>query len=225
MPDDKVAPGSEPAAGAAPGTPAPTTTPVTVDTVTLTKGEGDSFTDAEGKKWVPEHHLMAAKEGAKTELATAQTAHDTALTGVRSELSESQTATAAARAEAQTAKSALAEGVGSSEELTKTKESLVTANTAITAGNEALLKSSRENIMLRYGVAADKLEGKDQTALGLYAEALASVGAKPGNGAGQYPIGGGIPGAQQPETPLERADRVMNSAPRYSGSRNPEKVT
>lgn len=210
-------PGSPPATPA-PGTPAPSGAPSTPSSPVSPelKVEGDKMFVG-GKEVVYASDLAAVKEGSEKQLEKAETAHNQALGDLRQELSTAQTNVADLTAKLNTANQASQAGTASTQEADKLKQDLEAANTKVTGAETRILELKRTHLKDFYRVPEEQLKDKTVVQLDALEEALKVVGAN--RGAGNYAFGAAPGGGAPPETPIDRAKRVLANTP-YLGVRN-----
>ena len=176
----------------------------------------------DGRKYVKESDLIAAKESLQGRLEEAQTAHNTAVDGLRLEVSQAQTEVAKANAALEEAKAAQVQGGISEEEVSRIKQESVDAKTKLSETEVKTLDYRRKYIMTAYNIpegsdTAQRLVEKDMSQLDSFEEALKALSTGRG-GPGNYAIGGGGAGAT-PQTPMDRAKELIAGTP-YRGVRN-----
>ncbi len=225
MPDPEPgapgAPSNEPAPAATPPPPAPAApTPEPVaPTAKVEVKDGQVVVD--GKKYVAEHHLLAAKESLEGKLNQQQTAHEAAIDTARLEASAAQQTIATLNAKITENEEARLTGAVTDTEAASVKQELETAKSSIvtlTADAGRALELRRANLILQYGVTPDTIKEKDMKALDSFEEALKAVSTAK-DGAGPYALGSGS-GDAAPQTPIERAAKILESTP-VQGVRNP----
>lgn len=161
------------------------------------------------EKMIPERDLIAVKEGAKKELKDLKTAHKAELDSANTGLSEIQQKLLQAEASVEKLGEAATQSSGSAEELEKVKTELVTAQKrSEELGNKAL-EYRRSIVVATYGIPADTIKDKTTEELDQFESALKAVSAA--KGVGNYAVGGGG-GASAPESPQERAKRILAEA-------------
>ena len=182
----------------------------------------DGAVTVDGKKYVAESHLLAAKNSLEGKLTQQQTAHDTAIDAAKLDTSAAQKTIAELNAKALVVEEARKTGAVSDTEAASIKQELETAKSSIvtlTADAGKALELKRANLVLQYGVASDTIKEKDMTQLDSFEEALKAVStAKGGGGVGNYAIGGGS-GDAAPKTEIERTAAVLAATP-VRGVRN-----
>ena len=201
-------------------TPAPEPTPV-APTAKVEVKEGKVVVD--GKSFVAESDLIAAKKSLEGQLTTQQTAHETAIDAAK--LSESAALKEVATLNAKITENEQARQAGAvtDEAAAKVKQDLETAKSSIETLSTSALELRRANLVLQYGVASDTIKEKTMPELDAFEEALKAVSTARGGGVGPYATGGGT-GEAAPQTPIERAAKVLESTP-VRGSRNPPPTT
>jgi len=176
----------------------------------------------DGKSYVKESDLMAAKESLTKQLETAQQTHNSAIDSLKLEVSAAQTEVAKANAALEEAKKARTSGDISAEDLSKAKQEAETAKTELTKAQTANLDYRRKYILIAYNIPPNSDVGKslaDKTPAQLDAleEALKALQVK-GSGPGNYAVGGGGSGTTPP-TAMDRARDILSKTP-YRGTRN-----
>jgi len=206
-----------------PETPTPTT-PTPAPQMKEPKVEiKDGITLINGKKYVPESDLLAAKKGLESQLETAQTTHNQSIDAARLELSAEQQKVADLSAQLQQAKEGAQAGVTSDEEVTRIKNELATAQSSIESLTNQVnqtLDLRRRLLAIQYSIPVESLADKDMQALDSFEEALKALGTSRAGGPGKYAIGGGGTEAK-PMTDMERAKQNLANTP-YKGVREPE---
>lgn len=163
---------------------------------------------------VPEADLIAAKKGLQKDLKDAQTAHDAAITELQGKLSTAANSLATAEAKVQTLEEKNSQSV-SSEELTKAKDELKAAQESSEGLATKVLEYRRKNIVTGFGIPEDTIKDKTLEQLGHLEEALTLV--KATGGVGNYAAGAGGGGGAGPETPMDRAKRILAEAEAKKG--------
>lgn len=209
--------GSEPPQTPA-GTPEPETKPAIVEpTAKVEIKEGKVTVD--GKAFVAESDLIAAKKGLEGKLDAQQKAHDLAVDAAKLEVSTAQQEVATLNAKIMETEEARKTGAVSDEDAAKVKQDLEASIASIEKLTASTLEYRRALMVLRYGVAEDTIKDKTIPELDAFEEALKAVATAKG-GAGPYAIGGGT-GEAAPATDMERAAKVLESTP-VRGVRNAE---
>lgn len=204
----------EPTKGA-PGSPGEGEKPPDEPTTPAPAAEDKMLVD--GRKVVFESDLIAAKESLQKDLDAAKVQATADVTKMTDDLSVANTALTNANAKLQEAEQARATGATSEEEVARLKQEAETAKaTAETASTNALTYR-RAAIATTYNVKPEELEGKDMVQLEAFEQALKAITSS-GGGIGAYAIGGGG-GDTEPETPMDRAGKVLESTP-IRGTRN-----
>jgi len=196
-------------------TPEPTPTPI-ASTAKVEVAEGKVTVD--GKKFVAESDLIAAKKSLETQLETQQTAHDTATNAASLATSEAQQKIATLTAKIKENEEALSTGAVTAEEAARVKTELETAKSSIETLTTSTLELRRANLVLQYNVAPDTIKEKTMPKLDAFEEALKAVSTARGGGVGPYAIGGGT-GEAAPQTNIERAAKILETTP-VRGVRN-----
>ncbi len=212
--------GSEPVAPATtpePTTPAKSPEPVPVATTAKVEVKEGKVT-VDGKAFVAESDLIAAKKSLEGQLTTQQTTHEAAINTAKLETSEAQKQIATLNAKITENEQARQTGAVSDEDAAKVKQELETAKSSIETLSASALELRRANLVLQYGVVPDTIKEKNMPQLDAFEEALKAVSTARGGGVGPYAIGGGT-GEAAPQTPIERAAKVLESTP-VRGVRN-----
>lgn len=194
----------------------PTTPEPVKDEAKVEVKEGKVLVD--GKPFVAESHLIAAKKSLEGQLKTAQTTHETAIDAAKLEASEGQKQIAELNAKVTENEEARKAGAVTDEEAAKVKQDLETAKSSIETLTTSALELKRANLVLQYGVAPDTIKDKDMPALDSFEEAIKAVSTARGGGVGNYATGGGT-GEAAPQTDIERAAKVLETTP-VRGVRN-----
>jgi len=172
----------------------------------------------DGKKYVAESHLIAAKNSLEGQMKQQQTVHSEAIDKAKLEVSEAQKQIAILNAKQQENEQARQAGAVTEEEAAKVKQELEAAKGSIETLTGRSLEYRRELMKMRYGISADTIAGKNMTELDSFEEAIKAVSAAKGGGVGPYAIGGGS-GEAAPQTPIERATKLLEATP-MRGVRN-----
>lgn len=197
-----------PPASPPPATPPPEPAPVAPTAKVEVK---DGKVEVDGKKFVAESDLLAAKNSLEGKLTTQQTAHETAIDAAKLKESESQQTIATLNAKLQEVEEARKAGVVSDEDATKVKQDLEAAKGSLEKASTSSLEYRRALLVLQYGVAADTIKDKTMEQLDSFEEAVKALATTKG-GVGPYAVGGGSEGAV-PETNIERALKVIEATP------------
>ncbi len=219
--------GSDPAQN--PATPAPVAAPASppasvAPTAKLEIKEGKVTVD--GKSYVAESDLIAAKNSLEGKLTTQQTAHETAINAARLDVSGAQQQIATLNAKITENEEARKSGAVSDTDAASVKQELETAKgsiVALEASAGKALEYRRALLVLKYGVAEDTIKEKDMVALDSFEEAIKAVSTARGSGVGPYALGGGT-GDPAPQTNIDRAAAIIAATP-VRGVRNPEPQT
>ncbi len=171
----------------------------------------------EGKKFVAEADLIAAKNSLQGKLTQQQTAHETAIDAAKLEVSDAQKTIASLNAKITTNEQARESGAVTDEDAAKVKLELETTKSSLETAVQSSLELRRANMILRYGVAEDTIKEKNITELDAFEEALKAVSTAKG-GVGNYAVGGGS-AAAVPKTNIDRAKDVLAATP-VRGVRN-----
>lgn len=197
-----------------PTTPEPTAVPAPEPIAPTAKVEVvDGQVTVDGKKFVAESHLIAAKKSLEGDSKKAQTIHDTAIDAAKLELSNAQQELAKANANIQTLTSAQGAGATSAEEVARVKAEAETAKSGIELAKATVLELRRANIILQSGgrVNEEQLKEKSIEQLDSFEEAFKALGGA-GSGSGNYALGAGG-GDTVPMTDMDRAAKVINDTP------------
>jgi len=198
--------------------PEPAVTPVE-PTAKVEVKEGKVLVD--GKSFIAESDLIAAKRSLEGKLTQQQTAHETAIDAAKLEASAAQQTIATLNAKITENEEARKAGAVTDTEAASVKQELETAKSSIvtlTVDADRALELRRANLVLQYGVTPDTIKDKDMKALDSFEEALKAVSTARGGGVGPYAVGGGT-GEAAPTTPMERATKVLETTP-VRGVRN-----
>ena len=221
-PEPTGAPSGEPTPTPTPApepTPTPTPTPEPTPVAPTAKVEvKDGRVVVDGKKFVAESDLIAAKESLKGQMQTQQTAHETAIDAAKLAASEGQKQIATLNAKITENEEARATGAVTTEEAARVKQDLETAKGSIETLSTSALELRRANLVLQYGVVPDTIKEKTMSQLDAFEEALKAVSTARGGGVGPYATGGGT-GEAAPQTAIERAAKVLENTP-VRGTRN-----
>jgi len=204
--------GTKPAAD-----PKPPVTPTTPDIKVI-----DGVVQVDGKKYVKESDLIAAKESLQGKFNEAQESHSGIVDKLKVEVSEAQQEVAKANATLKEAQEARSSGDISADDLSKARQEAADTKEALAKSTTEALDMRRQLIKTTYKIPADSEVGKgldDKTAVQLDAleEALKALQAG-GQGPGNYALGGGSGGAT-PMTDMERARKTLDATP-IRGVRN-----
>lgn len=167
----------------------------------------DGATFIDGKKYVLESDLIAAKKSVEGDRDRAYGERDTA----KLDLGKAQESVASLTAQLEEAKKAREAGGSSEEELSRIKGELETAKgslATLTAQAGKALEYRRELIARTYGVTPDTIKDKTMAELDSFEEALQTV-AKMKGGPGPYALGaqGGQTGLEG-KTPMQLAQQA-----------------
>ena len=197
----------------------PTEPPPVAPTAKVEVKDGRVIVD--GKKFVAESDLIAAKGSLEGKLTQQQTAHEAAIDAAKLAESAAQQTIATLNAKLQENEEARKSGAVTDEAAASVKQELEASKAsiaALTVDAARALELRRANLVLQYGVAADTIKDKDMTALDSFEEALKAVSTARGGGVGNYALGGGS-GDAAPQTNIERAAKILESTP-VRGVRN-----
>ena len=177
----------------------------------------------DGKSYVKESDLMAAKESLTKQLETAQATHNTAIDKAKLDVSAAQTEVAKANAALEEAKQARTTGDISADEMAKVKKEADDAKTELTKAQTANLDYRRKYIMVAYNIPANSETGKNlatktSAQLDALEEALKALQGGRG-GPGNYAVGPGGGGAVA-TTDMDRA-KALIAGTSYRGVREP----
>ncbi len=198
-----------------PETKPPETLPVAT-TAKVEVKEGKVLVD--GKSFVAESDLIAAKRSLEGQLTTQQTAHETAIDAAKLAESAALKEVATLNAKITENEQARQAGAVTDEEAAKVKQDLETAKSSIETLSTSALELRRANLVLQFGVAPDTIKEKTMPELDAFEEALKAVSTARGGGVGPYATGGGT-GEAAPQTNIERAAKILETTP-VRGIRN-----
>ena len=171
-------------------------------------------------KMVPESDLIAIKKGLSTELKDAKKAYEEERTTLTTKLDEATNNLSKAEAKVKTLEENKDQSV-SSEELTKAKAELETATKSGEELAKQALEYRRKLLVNTYGITEDAIKEKSFDQLGFLEEALELTKSSKA-GVGNYAAGAGGGGSPAPESPMERAGRILEEADKKSGRRSSE---
>ncbi len=186
----------------------------------------DGVVTVDGKKYVKESDLIAAKESLKGDMEKAQAAHNEAVDKLRLDVDAAQKQVATANAALDEAKKARATGDISADEMSKVKQEADTAKAALATATASALDLRRKLVMATYQInptsdVGKKLMEKDAAQLDSFEEAMKAISTSR-SGPGNYLVGGGG-GGPAPVSNMERAKALLANTP-YRGTRDvPEK--
>lgn len=186
----------------------------------------DGFTFVDGRKFVPESDLIAAKQGLEGKLEQQQTVHSQAIDMTKLELSTALQNVAKLTAQMSEAEQARQSGATSDDEVARIKQELETANSSLTilqTGADKALEYRRALLTIQYSIPAESLVSKSMSELDSFEEALKALATSRGGSPGPYAVGGGAGGAA-PRTEEERAAQVLASTG-IRGVREPAEST
>ncbi len=166
----------------------------------------------DGKAFVAESHLIAAKHSLEVKMEQAQTVHNTAIDAARLEQSAAQTQIAQLNAKITENEQAIKSGTVSDVEAANVKQELEASKASIEllkVDSVKALEYRRALLVVQYGVAADTIKEKTVAQLDAFEEALKAVSTTRGS-VGAYAIGGGGADAA-PQTNMERASKLLES--------------
>jgi len=193
-------------------------------TPTLPKVEvKDGAVLVDGKKFVRESDLIAAKQSLEQRLEQQQSAHEQAIDTAKLELSSAQQQVADLNAKLTEAQQARESGATSGEDVAGIKQELAAAKSSLESlqnDSAKALEYRRQLIATQYSIPADSLKDKDMTALDSFEEALRALSTSRGTSPGPYAIGG-TGGVATPMTEMERASKLLESTP-VRGTRSAE---
>ena len=194
----------------------PTETPPVAATAKVEVKEGKVLVD--GKSFVAESDLIAAKKSLEGQMTTQQTAHETAINATKLSESAALKEVATLNAKITENEQARESGAVTEEAAAKTKQELETAKSSIETLTNSSLETRRALLVLQYGVTADSIKDKSLPELASFEEAIKAVSTARGGGVGPYATGGGT-GEAAPKTNIERAAEVLANTP-VRGVRN-----
>jgi len=208
--------------------PTPSTPPEPAATTPPTSGPEpkvevkDGVVLVDGKKYVKESDLIAAKESLQGQLEAAQQTHNETVDKLNLQVSEAQQEVAKANAALEEAKKAHEVGATSEEEVARIKQEAEAAKTSLETANTSALDYRRKYIMVAYNIPPDsetgqKLLEKDMSQLESFEEALKALATSRG-GPGNYVVGGASGGAG-PVSEMDRAKALIAATP-IRGTRN-----
>ena len=225
MPEEKhdpVAPKPPEPPPAAPASPPEPPKPPTQPKVEVK----DGVVTVDGKKYVKESDLMAAKESLTAQLNEAQKVHNEAVDKLKLDVSAAQTQVAQANAALDEAKKARTAGDISAEELSRIKKESEDAKAKLATSSTSVLDYRRKYIMAAYNIPANsdagkKLMEKDSVQLDSFEEAIKALNTGRG-GPGNYILGNSGGGAT-PVPEMDRAKALLAATP-FRGVRNEPKA-
>ena len=181
----------------------------------------DGAMTVDGRKIVYESDLIATKKSLEGRLEQQQAVHTGAIDVAKLEVSDAQKQIAQLNAKLQDAEQARKSGAESTEDAAKLKQDLDAAKSGLESATSKILELRRANIILTsHGVVTDtQLKDKNLSQLEAFEDALKALGPSRG-GVGSYATGGGTGGAT-PETPMDRAARILAATP-VRGTRTAE---
>lgn len=225
---DQNQPNDAPGAGeqnpsATPATPPEGTNPSTSTPAAEPKVEvKDGVVTVDGKKYVKESDLIAAKESLQRQLNEAQQTHNEATEKLQLQVSEANQKVAQANAALEETKNARESGAASDEDVARARQEKEAAEAQVIQANDSALDYRRKYIMAVYSIHPDSEQGqklmeKDMSQLDSFEEALKALSQNRG-GPGNYAIGGGGGGPAQPSE-MDRAKALLQNTP-FRGVRN-----
>src|SRR3989304_5831714 len=154
----------------------------------------DGVVTVDGKKYIKEADLMAAKESLQGQIESAQAKHNEAVDKLKLDVSAAQQSVAQANAALEEAKKARTAGDISADEMSRIKKEADEAKAALATAQTSGLDYRRKFIMAVYNIPANSdvaksLEAKDAKQLDSFEEALKALSTGRG-GPGNYLIGG-----------------------------------
>ena len=194
------------------------TTPI-ASTAKLELKDGAVLVD--GKKFVAESDLIAAKHGLEGRLSQADKVHGEAIDKAKLELSDAQKQIATLNAKITENEQARKSGAVTDEAAAKIKTELEVAKSSMEQVSKSALEYRRALLTVQYGVNADTIKDKDMKSLDAFEEALKAVIGKGSGGIGPYAVRAGSGGEATPQTPMERAAKILASTP-VRGTRQAE---
>lgn len=159
-------------------------------------------------KMVPESDLLAVKRSLSKDLKDAQKAFEEEKNNLISQLTETQQNLLKAEAKVESLEEKQSQSVDSNE-LTEAKSQLEAAQQSSKELAQQVLEYRRKLLSQSYGVAEDALAEKNLDQLGALEEALELTKTISN---GNYATGTGGGGSDGPETPMERAKRILDEA-------------
>ncbi len=169
-------------------------------------------------KMVPESDLIAIKKGLQTEVKDAKKAHEEERISLTGKLDEATNHLSKAEAKVKALEEKSSESV-SSEELTKAKAELETATKRGEELATQALEYRRKLLVSTYGITEDAIKEKTFEQLGFLEEALELTKSSK-DSTGNLATGAGGGGSPAPESPMERAKRILEEADKKSGAGN-----
>lgn len=204
--------------------PEPVTTPEPTPVAPTAKIEvKEGKVTVDGKAFVAESDLIAAKKSLEGQMTTQQTVHETAINAAKLETSEAQKQIATLNAKITENEQARQAGAVTDEEAARVKTELETTKSSLETANTKSLEFRRALLVLQYGVAEDTIKEKTMLELDSFEEAIKAVSTARGGGVGPYAIGGGT-GDAAPQTDIERAAKILENTP-IRGVREPAPQT
>jgi len=162
---------------------------------------------------ITEKDMMAVKgklEKAEKQLTDAKSSHKTETEAAESKFNETYQKMLQAEAKVTSLEEQITQSGNSAEELKDVKRKLADAEKSVEGLTSKVLDSRRQTIVATYNIPAESIAEKTMEQLDNYEEALKSVTAA--KGVGNYAVGGGGGGAATPESPLDRANRILEEA-------------
>ena len=203
-------------ASGSPEAQAPTADPATVPVPVTPEAKvevKDGKVLVDGKSFVAESDLIAAKRSLEGQLEKQQTAHEGAIDSAKLDVSNALQQVAQLNAKIQGNEQARQAGAVSEEDAARVKQEVETAKSSLEQANARVLELRRANIVLtsQGAVSSEQLEGKTLEQLDSFVEALNALSTSKG-GLGAYATGGGQGGAA-PKTEMDRAGEVLANTP------------
>lgn len=190
-------------------TPPPETPPTPLpEGAKLEVAEGVMKVD--GRKVVFESDLIAAKRSLEQQAEQAQTVHNQAIDKAKIDLSDSQQQVATANAKVQQLEQASKSGAVSDEDAARSKQEIDAAKGSAEQATAKALEYRRALMAKEYSIPVGQLQEKDMSQLDSFEEALKAVSQS--RGVGNYATGG-TGGGAAPETPMDRATRILETTP------------
>lgn len=168
------------------------------------------------EKMVPEADLIAIKKGLTKDLKDAEKTHKEEIESLTGKLDEATNNFTKSEAKVKTLEENKDQSV-SSEELTKAKAELETATKRGEELATQALEYQRKLLVTTYGITEDAIKEKSFEQLGFLEEALELTKTSKA-GVGNYAAGAGGGGSPAPESPMERAKRILEEADKKSGA-------
>lgn len=175
----------------------------------------DGRVQVDGKKYILESDLMAAKNSLEGKMEQAQTAHNTAIDAARLEMSTAQQQIATLNAKIKETETARQTGAVSDDEAARVKQELETTKSSLETTQAKSLEYRRELITKQHpgAVSLENLKDKTPEQLDALEEALKVVSnSSSRKGPGNYATGIAT-GEPAPQTNMERATKILEATP------------